>query len=301
MDEETRDGLRYALVVLVVASGLTTWVGIAAAFHGVVIRGGDEPTFNPGTGGPNDVIVSDSRPIVYQGESDIDFERSNGDPVGPGQLVGTTGDAEGPMEGFVFGIGRDGVVGDGQLPNQDRATIGGLENYVKTLSAQALTQRQLTERILSQTTRDTASDDLLVRESFRYAEASTRITSVVPAEFAGQEGVTRIEVGETMVVKGETNRQPDRTSITVAVVEGPSAGQFDVASTDQWGANGTWTVRFDTEGVEPGTYTVEADDGATTDRVEVQLVPEGERGPLDSSGNETNASGLPRLPPGRAR
>ena len=199
--------------------------------------------------------------------------------------------SEGQVQAFVFGVGRDAVVGDGVLPNQDRATIGALEDYVKVISSRGLTQEQMVERLLAQTTRDTASDDLLIRESFQYAESSTRITSVVPAAFANQSGVTQIEVGETMIVSGKTNRQPDRTSITVGVVAGPSVGQFPVASTDEWGANGTWSVRLDTAGVEPGTYTIEVDDGDTTDRLQIQIVPEGARGPPDS-GNQTNGSVL---------
>jgi len=198
--------------------------------------------------------------------------------------------ARGPIEGFLLGVGRDNVVGDGQLPNQDRATLGAFEDFVKALSATGQTQSQLTARILAETTNDTASDDLLIRESFEYTSASTRITAVVPQQFADADGVTRIEVGETMLVRGETNRQPEQNTITVAAIAGPATGALPVASTEEWGVNGSWSVTIDTSGLEPGVYTLEADDGASTDQVDVRVVPAGERGPLDGGGNDSNAS-----------
>ncbi|MFC7080535.1 hypothetical protein [Halorussus caseinilyticus] len=84
-----------------------------------------------------------------------------------------------------------------------------------------------------------------------------------------------VEVGETMVVRGVTNRRPDDNTITVEVIDGPSAADFDSAATDEWSRNGIWSVNLSTEGIEPGTYTLEVDDGDNTDIVQFEVVEEG--------------------------
>ncbi len=93
-----------------------------------------------------------------------------------------------------------------------------------------------------------------------------------------------------MTVTGVTNRQPDDNTITVEVTEGPSATQFDLTSAEQWGADGRWNVTLDTEGIEPGTYTVETDDGDSTDRADIRLTAEPETvadgGPDDENSDD---------------
>uniref|UniRef100_UPI0015F3E4F4 PGF-CTERM sorting domain-containing protein n=1 Tax=Haloquadratum walsbyi TaxID=293091 RepID=UPI0015F3E4F4 len=42
--------------------------------------------------------------------------------------------------------------------------------------------------------------------------------------------------------------------------------------TDQWGTDGVYSLELELEDVEPGEYTVEADDGDNTDRVPVEVV-----------------------------
>jgi major cell surface glycoprotein (TIGR04216 family) len=177
---------------------------------------------------------------------------------------------EGDIRAVLIGLGRDGVAGDGLLPGQERADLGALEDYLLTIGP-GLTQDQVIARLSDETTDEVASDDLSIRERFRYTDGSTTIESVRAVVDSGG-GIQEIEVGETMRVQGLTNRKADDNTISVEVVEGPSAGEFSANSTDDWGLDGIWTVTLETRGVEPGTYTIEADDGDNTDTVDVEIV-----------------------------
>ncbi|MFC7044399.1 HVO_2072 family ArtA-dependent S-layer glycoprotein [Halobacteriaceae archaeon GCM10025711] len=189
--------------------------------------------------------------------------------------------SEGSIEAVVLSLGRDDVAGDGELPGQDNNDVNALESYVSGLTDDSLTQAQVLDRIKSETVDDTASDDLIVEDSFRYSDGSLSIETVVPEEYSSEMGVYDIEVGETMVVKGRTNAQPDDNTITVEVTDGPSADSLDLADTDSWGQNGTWSVKIPVSSdVEPGTYTIEADDGDNTDIIQFEIVGEGERGAI---------------------
>ncbi len=93
-----------------------------------------------------------------------------------------------------------------------------------------------------------------------------------------------------MVVEGVTNRKPDDNTISVEVIQGPSANEFDGATVDQWGRDGIWTVNLSTEGIEPGTYTLEVDDGDNTDLVQFQVVEQTEDEQQQAEGNETTTA-----------
>lgn len=189
---------------------------------------------------------------------------------------------EGQIRGMVIGLGRDTVVGDGVLPGVDEADLASLESWIQSFGT-GLTQQQVSERILDETTDEAGSDDLILRQTFRYADAATSVTAILPqaeadlpAEPTFRTQVQPIEVGQTMLVRGVTNRRPDDNTITVEVISGPSAAEFDSAATDEWGRNGIWSVNLSTEGVQPGTYTLEVDDGDNTDIVQFEVVAEGE-------------------------
>ncbi len=200
---------------------------------------------------------------------------------------------EGEIEAMVIGLGRDGNAGDGILPGQRNAEIGSLEEYIQNIGT-GLTQQQVTERILDETSDEVASDDLTLMESFRYTDGSTTIEAVGPAG-ENVSDVEEVEVGETLVVSGLTNRKPDDNTISVEAIEGPSVDQFDINSTDEWGLTGRWSVSFDTNNVEPGTYTLEADDGDNTDTVQVEVVE-----PVDGNATETPAGNATATPSGNA-
>ena len=207
---------------------------------------------------------------------------------------------EGEITGMVIGLGRDTVVGDGVVPGQDQADLAALENWIRSFGT-GLTQDQVVERITDETTGEAGSDDLRLRQNFRYADASTSVTAIVPqseANVSSQPGVQSqivpIETGQTVVVEGVTNRKPDDNTISVEVVDGPSANEFDGATVDQWGRNGVWTINLSTEGIQPGTYTLEVDDGDNTDLVQFQVVgqgqgqqAQGQQGQDDQAQNET--------------
>ena len=209
--------------------------------------------------------------------------------------------SEGEVRGFVIGLGRDGVAGDGVVPAQTSADISALEDYINSFGV-GLTQQQVTERILDETTDDVASDDLLLEQDFRYADGRTTIEAVGP-EGENVTGINDVSVGDTMVVQGLTNRKADDNTITVEVVDGPSAGQFETASTDQWLNDGVWSVALEVpDDVEPGLYTVEADDGDQTDTVQVRITAAGNVTETPSNVTETpsnvtetpgNATGTP--------
>ncbi|WP_137286860.1 hypothetical protein [Halorussus salinisoli] len=207
---------------------------------------------------------------------------------------------EGQIRGMVIGLGRDTVVGDGVLPGVDDADLASLESWIQSFGA-GLTQEQVSERISDETTDEAGSDDLILTQTFRYADAATSVSAIAPQGQADQLDVpgfqtqtTPVETGETMVVQGLTNRRPDDNTITVEVIDGPSAADFDSAATDDWGRNGVWSVNLSTEGVQPGTYTLEVDDGDNTDIVQFQVVEQGadqqtttEQPEAAEEGNET--------------
>ncbi|MCX2818767.1 plastocyanin/azurin family copper-binding protein [Haladaptatus sp. F3-133] len=104
--------------------------------------------------------------------------------------------------------------------------------------------------------------------------STTRITDVVPKqETDTASGINDIEVGETMVVRGVTNRQPSETAIVVEATEGPTIASVPTAVTDDWGSDGEWSVEMDiSEDVEPGRYTFQSDDGDRIDEATVNIV-----------------------------
>ena len=216
------------------------------------------------------VVLVDSRGRVATDRVTVDDD----DTFDEDDISLTTRDGrelnEGEIRALLLGLGRDGVAGDGLLPGQNSADLGALEDYLLTIGG-GLTQDQVVARINDETTDEVASDDLSIRERFRYTDGSTTLESVRPTTASGA-GIQDIEVGETMFIQGLTNRKADDNTISVEVVEGPTAEEFAANSTDEWGLDGVWAVTIDSDGVEPGTYTIEADDGDNTDTVQVEVV-----------------------------
>lgn len=100
------------------------------------------------------------------------------------------------------------------------------------------------------------------------AASGTAIQSIHAAD--GDETDTPV-AGTTVTINGVTNLRPDRNAITVDLED--SEGDI-VASTgtDRWGQDGVWSVTIDTSGLEPGEYTVVADDGYDSDIETIRLV-----------------------------
>ncbi|WP_141212148.1 HVO_2072 family ArtA-dependent S-layer glycoprotein, partial [Halorubrum ezzemoulense] len=176
--------------------------------------------------------------------------------------------SQGPVTGHVLSPARDGEFGDG---DSDWNT----ENIVNTIngfSTSSSTGDQIRSSILSNTVDETASDDLIVSTSFRINDPTLSINNVYP-ESTEADGLNPVAVGETVVVEGDTNRQPDNAAITVELLT-QDENSLQTASTDQWGSDGQFNVTMDTSDLETGSYIIEADDGESTDRVNIEIVEE---------------------------
>ncbi|XGI82703.1 HVO_2072 family ArtA-dependent S-layer glycoprotein [Halorutilales archaeon Cl-col2-1] len=236
------------------------------------------------------VVMVDERGNVYADDisTDSDYEIEEED-------WGDFGDiSQGDVTIFAVAPGRDGEYGDsvagdaGALAYDITKNIGlGLANK---------NHDQVLDILLSKTTEDTGSDDLIVTDSFRYTDSSTSINDVVPSSHSNITGIVPIEAGETMMVRGTTNLRPDDNTISVESVSGPSMNEMPVQTTDEWSMeSGVWSVSVDTTGLEPGTYEIEADDGDNTDVVTVEIVAEGERNDAMLSDKPTLADRVSQL------
>ena len=186
----------------------------------------------------------------------------------------TSSISQGNVVMTVFSDGRDGVAGDGDPPSIRADVDGdgddetGFQALYYQLNRDSFTQQQVIDRVASESTEDTGSDDISEAVRFRLIDAQTSINTVTSANATNNVVVA----GETMTVSGVTNRQAEDTDITVEVIEGPTRTQFELNSTDQWETDGRWSVTLETDGVEPGNYTVEADDGQSSDVFDFQVV-----------------------------
>ena len=166
--------------------------------------------------------------------------------------------------------GRDGRFGSGSARTPDGTSItldsaSAFLRYVESQRDRGLTGQQVLARIDGQVLTVAGGDDLAVRETFRLAGPRTTVTDVVPASTPDATGVQAVPPGETMLVRGTTNRNPDDATVVVEVTEGPSAASFPMATVPSWSTDGVWTARLAVpSGATPGTYTFEVDDGENT-------------------------------------
>ena len=213
--------------------------------------------------------------------------------------------ARGPIYGSVLAPGRDGVIGDGTLPNGTNATLETIADYLQGLSS-TLDARQVRELFAAESVNDTGSDDRHLTSTFEFADSRARITTVGPADAVLDGEILPVTAGEQLVIAGSTNLSPDDNTIRVDAIAGPTAGLFPTVWTHDWDASGEWSVAFDTAGVEPGIYafTVEAGE-RTDDRVRVRIeepggaesVPEnatpGGSGPTPENGTAQDGAPTP--------
>ena len=184
--------------------------------------------------------------------------------------VPVAGLSEGDVTLYVYGTGRDGRVGDGDLPGSFEATTDGLQSWLESsLGQQSLTGDQVRSAIRGETTGATASDDLVETEEVRLTDAQTRVTDVYPSDSAAT-GINPVAAGDTMIVEGETNLQPGDNVITIEL--GNQETTVELTSTELWGQDGVWVVEIDTDGAAVGTYTLRAEDGSSTDTIDVDIV-----------------------------
>ena len=239
-----------------------------------------------------------ARPITYGGEvADVDDVTGRGTAAGATEVAvvlvderggirtervrvdrDTTFEAtfapddleRGRVTALIATHGRDGRFGSGSVRTPDRTSItldsvGDFLRYVESQRDRSLTGQQVLARIDGQVLTVAGGDDLAVRETFRLAGPRTTVTDVVPASTPDATGVQAVPPGETMLVRGATNRNPDEATVAVEVTEGPSAASFPLVTAPSWSADGVWTARLAVPSdATPGTYTLEVDDGENT-------------------------------------
>ncbi|QRY24826.1 HVO_2072 family ArtA-dependent S-layer glycoprotein [Halobacterium sp. BOL4-2] len=167
---------------------------------------------------------------------------------------------QGTASAHILSSGRDDTFGEDTASSIDKLEekiTDEQDGYV----AGSPTGNQIRDRILANTVDDTASDDLIVTQEFRLVDGLTTIESTEGGEAGG-----------TLTVMGTTNRKADDNTITVELLQGDTS--IEINSTEEWNNNGQWSVDVPLSNVEPGNYTVEADDGDNTDRQDVEIVEE---------------------------
>ena len=195
--------------------------------------------------------------------------------------------------------GRDQVFGDGSYKLPENLThpregkeidaegewvsteVQNMETVLVAIQNENDTRDQITNKIYELTVDSAGSDDLVVGEEFLIRkESGTRVTGIYPEQY-DPEGIHihRIEINETMVVEGVTNRSP-KNSITVDLVHrnGNYVGSIDPVVIDDWGADGNWKCEIPlSAGVEPGKYEVRVSDGKIVIPILVDILAEGWR------------------------
>ncbi|WEL26780.1 HVO_2072 family ArtA-dependent S-layer glycoprotein [Haloferax volcanii] len=231
------------------------------------------------------IFVDERGNINYQSvsvDNDGTFEEDD--------LAVGDGLTQGQITAHILSVGRDSNVGDGSLPDgpSTKANLDDLTDYLDTLDDNNNNGEQINELIASETVDETASDDLIVTETFRLSESSTSIDSIYP-DAAEAAGINPVATGETMVIAGSTNLKPDDNTISIEVMseDGTSVALED---TDEWNNDGQWMVEVDTTDFETGTFTVEADDGDNTDTVNVEVVSEREDTTTSDNATDTTTT-----------
>jgi hypothetical protein len=116
-------------------------------------------------------------------------------------------------------------------------------------------------------------------DQIRFAGSSVEVINITTEENKSYDRLRRggwignrtVAVNETVFLSGLTNLRPDDHAITVDVLNSDFE-RVAVATTDQWGTDGVWTVEINTTRLEPGAYTIEATAADTTDRVELRVI-----------------------------
>jgi hypothetical protein len=98
---------------------------------------------------------------------------------------------------------------------------------------------------------------------------------IVPANRSTLSGIHTIQVGTRMLVRGTTNRRPDRSAIDVEVVDGPDADRIGFVVVEEWGSDGVWTAELTVPAdATPGTYTLRVAVGDEADYQDFEVVAE---------------------------
>ena len=236
-------------------------------YNGQIASDDAQITFSGSAPGRSDVVVAFVGPrgqaIAQTVSVDDDDTFSEEDFTlafrnAPGTL------SEGTVSAHIISSGRDDTFGDGFADSEsDFADIiaTGRDVDGTDFSGNANTGDQVRELIIANSVDDTASDDLITTETFRFADGLTTIDSVT----------SPVANNGTIEIQGQTNQRPDENVITVELLD-EEGDSVTISDTEQWGTNGNWNATIELSAVETGNYTVEADDGDNSDRASVQVV-----------------------------
>ncbi|MFC7187714.1 HVO_2072 family ArtA-dependent S-layer glycoprotein [Halorubrum yunnanense] len=242
--------------------------------------------------GQDEVVVAF---VGERGTTDVDTISVDNDGTFDEEDVDVSDLDQGAASAHIISVGRDSTVGDGVLPDANSSQVsvdptGELRDFIDELDdSNSLTGNQVRDRIVAQTTEADATDDLMVSTTFRVTEGSVSIDSVYPEE-AQADGVNPVATGETMVIEGSTNFQPDDNSIVLEVLN-QNSNSVDSVSVDEWENDGQFSVTMDTTDLETGTYTLEADTGDATDSVAIEIVEERQDPDDGSDGDDGSTDG----------
>ncbi|MFC7323781.1 hypothetical protein ACFQMF_04210 [Halorubrum rutilum] len=174
----------------------------------------------------------------------------------------TVGDvAAGEATLYAISTGRDGIVGDGQLPGADtdtETTLTGVAAYLNQRVTGGMTPAQAADVILSQTRADVGSDDRVVTERIQVSQPRITITNVT----------TEGQTGQALRIRGSTNNRPSETSLLVTLRQNTEIRQRTQVSS--WAA-GRWNVSLDTSNLSAGRYVVVAETINADDRQRFRL------------------------------
>lgn len=263
-----------------VTTNAPSFVANFGGYAGQVAQG-DRVSLTGVSTGPQEIVVG------FVGDRDVRAETVR---TTRGNTIDTNVDLgdmrRGEVTAFALSPGRDGVFGQGTATDADGNSVSirtptEFRDFVRSFDRDGRTRAQKMSRIRDASVERSGSDDLIRTSNIRIADARSTVRDIVPGEMPHLTGVVPVETGETLLIRGTTNRNPLDASIDVEITEGPDAAEFDVRTIDDWSASGRWETSFSTEGVEPGSYTVRIDDGRSTDTRSFSVVEEREVEPDD--------------------
>jgi major cell surface glycoprotein (TIGR04216 family) len=247
---------------------------VSAGFdgYGGEVAYGDRVRFTGTSVGSRDVVVA------FVGDRDVRAEVVR---TGRDNTIDTQIDLDGMRRGevtaFAATVGRDGEFGNGEATDADGETVSietaeEFRDYVRSFDRDGRTRSQKVDRIRAASVERAGSDDLMRTTTFRIVDPRTSVHDIVPAGQPSFAGIVPIETGETVLVRGTTNRNPADTSIDVEVVEGPDADGFESRTVGTWSSSGGWSATLSARDASPGSYTVRVDDGESTQEVSFSVV-----------------------------
>jgi len=169
--------------------------------------------------------------------------------------------AAGEADLYAVTTGRDGIVGDGQLPTDGGGTtLTDLAAYLNEMETRSTTPTQVGKLILSETQLAVGSDDRTAIEEIRVSEPRITITNITDWSPDRIDGL--------LSIRGHTNRRPSDATIAVTLRRNGEIRRYAQAS--EWAA-GSWNTSLRTTNLSSGRYTVVAAIADVDDRQTVML------------------------------